>query len=86
MKQLNKSRSPPPVAGRRAVAEHAGRLITFEKNVWRVFCLPGNGRVSGSCGHSHRTLTRAMRCSYVAYQRGPEAELRVRPVRVERAR
>lgn len=38
--------------------------------------------MSGSCGHSHRTLTHAMRCSYepVAYQRDPEAELRARPV------
>ena len=51
---------------------------------WRVFCLLGNGSVSGSCGHSHRTLTHAMRCTYEprAYQRDPEAELRARPVKV----
>ena len=55
---------------------------------WRVFCLLGNGRVSGSCGHSHRTLTHAMRCTYEprAYQRDPEAELRARPVKTPRAR
>ena len=54
--------------------------------VWRVFCLLGSGRVSGSCGHSHRTLTRALRCTYepIAYQRDPEAELRARPVKVVR--
>lgn len=58
------------------------------RRAWRVFCLLGNGRVSGSCGHSHRTLTHAMRCSYEprAYQRDPEAELRARPVKVASAR
>lgn len=63
-------------------------IPTAEKRVWRVFCLLGTGRVSGSCGHSHPTLTNAMRCSYEprAYQRDPEAELRARPVKVARPR
>jgi hypothetical protein len=54
--------------------------------VWRVFCLLGNGRVSGSCGHSHRTLTHAMRCTYEprSYQRDPEAALRARQVKAAR--
>jgi hypothetical protein len=58
------------------------------KRAWRVFCLLGSGRVSGSCGHSHRTLTHAMRCSYepVAYLRDPEAELRARQVKAARPR
>ena len=58
------------------------------KHVWRVFCLLGSGHVSGSCGHSHRTLTHAMRCTYepVAYQRDPEAELRARSVKAARSR
>lgn len=59
---------------------------TTARRVWRVFCLLGTGRVSGSCGHSHPTLTHAMRCSYEprAYQLDPEAELRARPVKVAR--
>jgi len=58
------------------------------KRAWRVFCLLGSGRVSGSCGHAHRTLTHAMRCTYepVAYLRDPAAELRARPVKADRPR
>ena len=61
---------------------------TTVRCAWRVFCLLGNGRVSGSCGHSHRTLTHAMRCTYEprAYQRDPEAELRARPVKTAPSR
>lgn len=59
---------------------------TTKRRVWRVFCLLGGGGVSGSCGHAHPTLTRAMRCSYEprAYQRDPAAELRTRQVKIER--
>ena len=61
---------------------------THATHVWRVFCLLGNGSVSGSCGHSHRTLTNAMRCTYepVVYLRDPKAELRARPVKAARTR
>ena len=90
MKRSNRSDSTLPastrVTGSSAIADDGGRLITLEKNVWRVFCLLGNGHVSGSCGHSHRILTRALRCSYepLAYQRDPDAELRVRAVKAAR--
>jgi hypothetical protein len=60
--------------------------LTSANRAWRVFCLLGNGRVSGSCGHTHPTLTNAMRCTYepVAYLRDPEAELRARQVKAAR--
>lgn len=53
------------------------------RRVWRVICLLGNRRVSGSCGHSHRTLAHAMRCSYEpkAYRNDSEALLLARPLK-----
>ena len=56
------------------------------RTAWSLVCLLGDGRVSGNCGHAHRTLTRALRCPYEprAYQRDPAAELRVRPVQAAR--
>lgn len=59
---------------------------TIERKIWRVFCRLGSGHVAGSCGHSHRTLVHAMRCSYepVAYVRDPEAELIARRLKIGR--
>jgi hypothetical protein len=53
------------------------------RRIWRVICLLGNRRVAGSCGHSHRTLVHAMRCSYEpkAYRGDSEARLIARPLK-----
>ena len=85
MKETKKPASTRPVK-RGAGGRDGGRLIALKRNIWRVFCLQGNGHVSSSCGHSHRTLTRAMRCTYepAVYRRDPAAELRVRPVKTTR--
>jgi hypothetical protein len=51
------------------------------RRTFRVFCVLGDGRVSGDCGHAHRSQLAAVRCPYEprAYKRDARAALRIAP-------